>query len=47
MDTLHCNDAWVSDAVLADLVDDPRISCRASGLQLHGPDGRLRPFEGG
>lgn len=46
VDTLRCHDLWVTDAVLADLVDDPRLAVLASGLSLHGPDGRLLPFDG-
>src|SRR6185437_827674 len=34
VDTLRCRDLWVTDAVLADLVDDPRVAVLASGLVL-------------
>ncbi len=46
VDTLHCNDLWVSDAVLEELRSDPRVAVLATGLTLHGPDGRLMPFDG-
>jgi hypothetical protein len=45
VDTLHCDDLWVSDAVLADLAGDPRLTVLARDLALHGPDRRLTPFE--
>jgi Domain of unknown function (DUF362) len=45
VDTLHCDDVWVSDAVVAELVDDPRAAVVARELRLHGPDGRLMSFD--
>jgi hypothetical protein len=45
IDTLHCDDLWVSDVVLADLAGDPRLTVLARDLPLHGPDRRLLPFE--
>ncbi len=46
VDTLHCDDAWVSGALLAELAYDPRVAVLARALALHGPDGRLTRFEG-
>jgi hypothetical protein len=46
VDTLHCSDLWVTDAVLADLETDHRLVVVASSLALHRPDGRLAPFDG-
>jgi hypothetical protein len=46
VDTLHCSDLWVSDAVLADLETDHRLVVLASSLGLHRSDGRLAPFGG-
>lgn len=45
VDTLHCADLWVSDAVWSELRDRDGVSLRASGLALHGEDGRLLPFD--
>jgi hypothetical protein len=46
VDTLHCSELWVSDAVLADLETDHRLVVLASSLALHRSDGRLAPFGG-
>jgi hypothetical protein len=46
VDTLHCHDLWVSDAVRAELDGDPRVVVLASSVDLHRPDGRLGPFDG-
>ncbi len=46
VDTLRCRELWVTDAVLAELAGDARVAVLASGLALHGPDGRLLPFDG-
>jgi hypothetical protein len=46
VDTLHCNDLWVTDAVLSELEPDPRVVVLASPLALHRSDGRLAPFDG-
>lgn len=45
VDTLHCNDLWVSDDVLAELAADPRVTVVARDLALHTDDGALSPFE--
>ena len=45
VDTLHCADLWVTDAVLTGLAGDPRVEVRAKGLVLHQDDGRLTPFD--
>jgi hypothetical protein len=44
VDTLHCAELWVTDAVLADLVADDRVHVVASGLALHDERGCLMPF---
>ncbi len=44
VDTLHCADLWVSDAVWDELRGRDDVSLVASGLALHGEDGVLRPF---
>ncbi len=44
VDTLHCDELWVSDAVLAQLVDDPTVTVVASDVDLHDDSGSLRPF---
>ena len=44
VDTLHCAELWVTDAVLADLAADDRICVVASGLALHDERGCLMPF---
>ena len=46
VDTLHCSDLWVSDAVLAAMRADERVSVVASNLVLHDEHGRLAPFDG-
>jgi hypothetical protein len=46
VDTLHCHDLWVTDAVLEELEADPRLVVLASALALHRSDGRLAPFDG-
>jgi hypothetical protein len=44
VDTLHCADAWVTDAVLADLRSDDRIEVLAPDRVLHDRHGALMPF---
>ena len=47
VDTLHCRDLWVTDAVLAELAGDPRVAGagpRARRCTVR--DGRLMPFDG-
>jgi len=44
LDTLHCADLWVSEAVCRELRDRGDVTVQASGLALHGEDGALRPF---
>jgi hypothetical protein len=46
VDTLRCRDLWVTDAVLAELAAEPSVAVLARDLALHGPDGRLMPFDG-
>jgi hypothetical protein len=45
VDTLHCADAWVSDALLPELTNDERVTVVRSGLRLHDEGGTLTPFE--
>jgi len=44
VDTLHCSDLWVTDAVLADLAGNDRVEVLAKDLVLHDPTGHLTPF---
>jgi len=44
VDTLHCNELWVTDAVLADLVRDDRVEVVEKDLRLHDELGDLTPF---
>ena len=47
VDTLHCADLWVTDAVLRDLaesISSGRIEVLESDVELHDADGRLNPF---
>ena len=44
VDTLHCADVWVTDAVLTGLADDPRVEVLSTGLELHDDTGVLSPF---
>ena len=44
VDTLHCADMWVTDAVLIGLADDPRVEVLCTGLDLHDDAGALSPF---
>ena len=44
VDTLHCDELWASDAVLATLADRDDVELLASDLSLHDDAGRLRPF---
>ena len=46
VDTLHCADVWVSEAVWDELSGREGVSLVASGLALHGEDGALLPFDG-
>lgn len=46
VDTLHCGELWVTDAVLAELAGDPRVEIVERDLVLHTADGRLAPFAG-
>jgi hypothetical protein len=45
-DTLHCNDLWVTDAVLLELEGRPDVEVLASTETLFDHAGRLRPFAG-
>ena len=45
VDTLHCSDLWVSDAVLPDLIALDGASLVAGDLALHDDQGRLMPFD--
>jgi hypothetical protein len=48
VDTLHCAELWVTDAVLADLADAVQagtVEVIEAGRELHDADGRLRPFD--
>jgi hypothetical protein len=44
VDTLHCAEMWVTDAVLDGLAGDPRITIVERDLVLHDAAGRLIPF---
>jgi hypothetical protein len=44
VDTLHPFDLWVSDPVLTELKNDPRVEVLASSLALVDDEGRLSPF---
>ncbi len=44
VDTLHCDELWVSDAVLGPLSGDPAVTVIERDLHLHDDAGRLRPF---
>jgi hypothetical protein len=44
VDTLHCSDLWVTDAVLAELAPRPDVTVLERAVPLHDPTGRLRPF---
>ena len=44
VDTLHCSELWISDAVLGELPGDIEVLGR--DVALHAPDGRLAPFGG-
>jgi hypothetical protein len=46
VDTLHCSELWVSDAVLAELVPRDDVDVVERAVVLHEPAGRLRPFSG-
>ncbi|HMK11968.1 MAG TPA: hypothetical protein VK461_10330, partial [Acidimicrobiales bacterium] len=45
VDTLHCAELWVSEAVCRALRDREDVTVHASGLALHGEDGVLVPFD--
>ena len=45
VDTLHCSERWVTDAVCRELRDRADISVGATALALHGEDGDLLPFD--
>ncbi len=45
VDTLHCADAWVSDALLPEVANDERVTVIRRGLHLHDEGGALTPFE--
>ncbi|HEX9258364.1 MAG TPA: DUF362 domain-containing protein [Acidimicrobiales bacterium] len=47
VDTLHCSDLWVTDAVLAELTSDRRVEVVARDLALHDGNGDLAPFAAG
>ena len=44
VDTLHCHDLWVTDAVLADLADRGDVEVLEHDVALHTSDGTLAPF---
>ena len=44
VDTLHCSDLWVTDAVLAELADRPDVEVLTADLALHDAAGALTPF---
>jgi hypothetical protein len=46
VDTLHCAELWVTDAVLGDLAGRDDVEVLASGEALHDHGGALRPFAG-
>ena len=46
VDTLHCAELWVTDAVCAELVGRDDVEVVERGVALHDPAGRLRPFAG-
>jgi len=46
VDTLHCTDLWVTDAVHAELVGRDDVEVVERGVALHDAAGRLRPFGG-
>ena len=45
VDTLHCSELWVTDAVCRELRDRDDISVGATAVALHGEDGDLLPFD--
>jgi hypothetical protein len=45
IDTLHCADAWVSEALLPEVTRDERVTVVRRGLHLHDERGALTPFE--
>ena len=45
VDTLHCSELWVTDAVWRELRDRDDISVGATAVALHGEDGDLLPFD--
>ena len=45
VDSLHCADLWVSDAVCRELRRRSDVTVHASGLALHGEDGALATFD--
>ena len=44
VDTSHCRELWVTDAVLADLAVRDDVEVVERDLALHTPDGALAPF---
>ena len=46
VDTLHCRELWVTDAVLAELAGRDDVEVVERDVALHDPAGRLRPFAG-
>jgi hypothetical protein len=46
VDTLHCNELWVTDAVLEELADRSDVEVVATPLALHDHAGALLPFNG-
>ena len=44
IDTLHCTELWVTDAVWADLAARSDIEVVERDVALHDHVGRLRPF---
>jgi hypothetical protein len=46
VDTLHCAELWVTDAVYAELAGRDDVEVVERGVALHDAAGRLRPFAG-
>jgi hypothetical protein len=45
VDTLHCSEAWVSDALMAELAGRSDVEVIGGPRTLHDESGTLRPFE--
>jgi hypothetical protein len=46
VDTLHCDELWVTDCLLTELADRPDVDVLEAGVALHDHAGSLRPFSG-